>query len=49
MVVAEERRGFYRESYSALMDGYRKWLGELPEPLAQRIAWRNAAELFGLE
>ena len=37
------------ESYSALMGGYRKWLGELPEAVAQRIAWRNAAELFGLE
>lgn len=37
------------ESYSGLIGGYRKWLGELPAPLAERIAWRNAAELFGLE
>lgn len=37
------------ESYSTLLDGYRKWLGELPAPVAERIAWRNGAELFGLQ
>ena len=37
------------ESYSALIDGYRKWLGQLPADVAERVAWRNGAELFGLE
>lgn len=37
------------EGYSALIGGYRKWLGELPAPVAERIAWRNGAELFGLQ
>lgn len=33
-------------SYDALMQGYRAWLGDLPAPVAQRIAWGNAAGLF---
>ena len=37
------------ENYSALIDGYRKWLGQLPAEVAERLAWRNGAELFGLE
>ena len=36
------------EAYVALMDGYRAWLGALPRDVAERIAWRNAAELFAL-
>lgn len=36
------------ESYSDLMAGYRRWLGELPREIAERVAWRNGAELFGL-
>jgi len=35
-------------AYDALMGGYRTWLGELPPEVAQRIAWGNAATLFGL-
>jgi hypothetical protein len=34
--------------YEELMDEARAWLGELPAPVAQRIAWANGAELFGL-
>ena len=34
--------------YEALMDEYRAWLGELPAPIARRIAWANGAALFGL-
>ena len=34
--------------YEALMGAARVWLGDLPPAAAQRIAWRNAAELFGL-
>ncbi len=37
------------ESYPQLIGGYRRWLGELPGALAERIAWKNGAELFGLE
>ena len=36
------------EAYASLIDGYRAWLGELPRDVAERIAWRNAAELFAL-
>ena len=36
------------ESYSDLMGGYRNWLGQLPKDVAERVAWRNGAELFGL-
>lgn len=35
-------------SYDETMRGYRVWLGDLPDDVAQRIAWGNAAGLFGL-
>jgi hypothetical protein len=34
--------------YDGLMQGYRRWLGELPPEVAQRIGWGNGAALFGL-
>lgn len=34
--------------YEALMQAARLWLGDLPPAMAQRIAWRNAADLFGV-
>ena len=37
------------ESYPQLLAGYRQWLGDLPRASAERIAWRNMAELFGLK
>ena len=36
------------EQYESLMQGYRRWLGGLPADVAQRIAWGNAAALFGV-
>ena len=36
-------------SYDELMQGYRAWLGDLPSAVAQRIAWDNAAGLFGVK
>jgi hypothetical protein len=36
------------DSYDDLMAGYRAWLGDLPADVARRIAWGNAATLFGL-
>lgn len=36
------------QQYETLMDEYRAWLGELPAPIARRIAWANGAGLFGL-
>jgi hypothetical protein len=36
------------DSYPSIMGGYRRWLGELAPAVAERIAWRNAAELFSL-
>lgn len=34
--------------YEELMQEARQWLGDLPPEAAQRIAWGNAARLFGL-
>jgi hypothetical protein len=36
------------QSYDDTMRGYRTWLGDLPPAAARRIAWDNAAALFGL-
>jgi hypothetical protein len=36
------------QQYEGLMAEARAWLGELPPAVAQRIAWGNGAELFGL-
>ena len=36
-------------AYDEIMSGYRTWLGDLPADVAQRIAWGNAAALFGLQ
>jgi predicted TIM-barrel fold metal-dependent hydrolase len=35
-------------TYEALMQEARVWLGDLPPATARRIAWSNAAALFGL-
>jgi len=35
-------------AYPAIMGTYRNWLGELPPDVAGRIAWGNAAGLFGI-
>jgi predicted TIM-barrel fold metal-dependent hydrolase len=35
-------------SYEALMAEARQWLGDLPPEAARRIAWGNAARLFGV-
>jgi hypothetical protein len=34
--------------YDDLMKGYRNWLGDLPAETARKIAWDNAAGIFGL-
>ena len=34
--------------YEGLMNEARRWLADLPEPAARRIAWENGARLFGL-
>ena len=36
------------DDYEALMRQARRWLGELPAPVAERIGWGNAAALFAL-
>lgn len=35
--------------YDELMQGYRAWLGDLPPAVARKIAWDNAASLFGVK
>ena len=35
-------------SYPQIMGNYRRVLGELPREVAERVGWKNAAELFGL-
>ncbi|MFZ4478700.1 MAG: amidohydrolase [Rhodoferax sp.] len=37
------------QQYDDLMQGYRRWLGELPSEVAHNIAWGNGASLFGLK
>lgn len=37
------------QQYDDLMQGYRRWLGELPPEVARDIAWDNGAALFGLK
>nr|WP_041389096.1 amidohydrolase family protein [Polaromonas sp. JS666] len=34
--------------YDDTMKGYRTWLGDLPPEVARRIAWGNAADIFGV-
>ena len=34
--------------YEEQMQEYREWLGDLPAPVARKVAWDNAARLFGL-
>jgi hypothetical protein len=34
--------------YDELMKGYRAWLGDLPADVARKIAWGNAAGIFGI-
>ncbi|WP_212758086.1 amidohydrolase family protein [Usitatibacter palustris] len=36
------------DSYPSIMGGYRRWLGELPREVAESIAWKNGARIFGL-
>ena len=36
------------QQYEELMKGYRVWLGDLPPDAAQKVAWGNAAALFGV-
>ncbi len=37
------------DSYPQIMGGYRRWLGELPREVAEQVAWKNGARLFGLD
>lgn len=34
--------------YEGLMSAARRWLADLPPAVAQRVAWGNAAALFGV-
>jgi hypothetical protein len=34
--------------YDELMKGYRAWLGDLPPDLARKVAWGNAAGVYGV-
>ena len=37
------------QNYDELMQGYRVWLGDLPDGVARNIGWDNGARLFGLQ
>jgi hypothetical protein len=37
------------DQYDDLMKGYRTWLGDLPVDVARKVAWDNAAALFGVK
>ena len=34
--------------YEATMSAYRRWLGDLPQETAHKVAWGNGARLFGV-
>ncbi len=34
--------------YDAIIGDYRRWLGDLPQDVAQNIRWNNGARLFGI-
>ena len=36
------------QTYPQIMAHYRRWLGQLPPAIAEQVAWKNGAELFGL-
>lgn len=36
------------QAYDELMQGYRRWLGELPPAVARQLGWDNGVALFGL-
>jgi hypothetical protein len=36
------------DEYESLMREARRWLGDLPLPVARKIAWENGAAMFGL-
>ena len=37
------------QQYDDLMQGYRRWLGDLPADVARKVAWANAASLFDVK
>jgi predicted TIM-barrel fold metal-dependent hydrolase len=37
------------DSYPETIASYRAWLGELPPAVAEQVAWKNGARLFGLK
>jgi Amidohydrolase len=37
------------QTYPDIMAQYRRWLGYLPPAVAERVAWKNGAALFGLQ
>jgi hypothetical protein len=37
------------QSYPETIATYRNWLGQLPPETAEKIAWKNGAQLFGIE
>ena len=37
------------QAYDDTMRAYRAWLGDLPPDVARRVAWDNAASLFGVK
>lgn len=36
------------QTYPQIMAHYRRWLGQLPPKVAEQVAWKNGAAMFGL-
>jgi len=36
------------QTYPQIMAHYRRWLGQLPPAIAEQVAWKNGAAMFGL-
>jgi predicted TIM-barrel fold metal-dependent hydrolase len=48
MFATDAHKSFRWAKYEAIVEQWRLILGQLPEPLAQALAWRNAERVYGL-
>jgi len=48
MFATDAHKSFRWAKYEAIVERWRLILGQLPEPLAQSLAWRNAERVYGM-
>ena len=47
MFATDAHKGFRWERYADIVEQWRLILGQLPDPLAQALAWGNAERVYG--